>query len=579
MDSPRDTDRPIVEDGRADDTARDLRDVLRGLVVSDGGREDVSLREIASAAGGSERLIPELLAALEHDATAVRIGAAWALCALADEQPKATGYLTERIAERVDDGDEPFEVGQVLSYLRGRYPGRVADTLDAAAAEGALEGDRPPADARWTGPARADGGTPDDRVRTDGGTAAADPASDSGPRGKRIETDGGVPASTVADLGDGRQVVRPSGDGPEVHQRPARPPEPAHPGETPTGPGHAPPEDHPTHPDFDGETPDAGTGETRPVGRTETGGRTRPDTATEPETDHTGPSIPDDRPETPETFASVAALSRYDQLSAVAEGTEKRYATGYRCRAVADDEVSGVAVRLFDRPEEGDRLAFREALDERLARWQALADGDHVVDVAEWGQQPRPWVATQPIDASLAERDRPPIDEALRQAVALAEALAHCHRHGAVHAGLDPRNVVFPGDGLEGLDRPILDNVGLMHAFRSHFEPSSYLDPRFAAPEYYDSDFGSVDTATDVYGLGAVCYSLFTGRPPFDGSYEEVRRAVLEESPVPPSAVIDAVPEAIDEVIAKALAKRKLTRYESVAAVLADLKRVADRDG
>jgi serine/threonine protein kinase len=118
-----------------------------------------------------------------------------------------------------------------------------------------------------------------------------------------------------------------------------------------------------------------------------------------------------------------------------------------------------------------------------------------------------------------------------------------------------------------------------MHAFRSHFEPSSYLDPRFAAPEYYDSDFGSVDTATDVYGLGAVCYSLFTGRPPFDGSYEEVRRAVLEESPVPPSAVVDAVPEAIDEVIAKALAKRKLTRYESVAAVLADLKRVADRDG
>ena len=164
------------------------------------------------------------------------------------------------------------------------------------------------------------------------------------------------------------------------------------------------------------------------------------------------------------------------------------------------------------------------------------------------------------------------------QAVALADALGHCHRHGAVHGGLDPKSVVYPGDGLTGLDEPILDNPGLMGVFRRYFEPADYLDPRFAAPEYFDDDFGAVDTATDVYGLGAVCYFLLTGRPPFDGSYGAVRRGVLSESPDAPSSVVDAAPADADSVLAKALAKRKLKRYDSVEAFAADLRRVRDRD-
>lgn len=323
-------------------------------------------------------------------------------------------------------------------------------------------------------------------------------------------------------------------------------------------------------------------------GRTDTpevtGGPTTTDSPAEPDgsapADPAGPPVTEDdyRPETPETFASIAALSDFDRLSAVARGVEERYATGYRCRAAVDDDERGVAARLFDRPEESDRLDFRAALSDALGRWEALGDGDRVVAVVDWGERPRPWVATQPVDASLADRGRPPVDRAVDQAVALADALGHCHRHGAVHGGLDPKSVVYPGDGLTGLDEPILDNPGLMGVFRRYFEPADYLDPRFAAPEYFDDDFGAVDTATDVYGLGAVCYFLLTGRPPFDGSYGAVRRGVLSESPDAPSSVVDAAPADADSVLAKALAKRKLKRYDSVEAFAADLRRVRDRD-
>jgi len=136
MDSERNADPSIL--GSESECDRDLRDVLRHLVVVEGDRGEASLSAVAEAAGRNDRLVPELLVALEDDATAVRVGAAWTLCALADDQPAAVEYLATRLTDRVDDG--PFEVGQVFSYLRGRYPGRVADAVDVAVEEPAASG-------------------------------------------------------------------------------------------------------------------------------------------------------------------------------------------------------------------------------------------------------------------------------------------------------------------------------------------------------------------------------------------------------------------------------------------------------
>ncbi|QPV64642.1 hypothetical protein I7X12_08555 [Halosimplex litoreum] len=550
MDSRGSAGRPVTVEGGGGAADRDVRDVLVGLVVGDGAGTDESLRAVARAAGGSDRLVPELLSALGDDATAVRIGAAWTLCALADDQPAAVGYLAEQLAAWSDreGGAEPFEVGQVLSYLRGSYPGRVADAVDSAAALGALDAD---------GGQRGGDGRPRDGRSTPGASPDPTGTASDGPPAERVETDGGVGETAVADLGDGRRIVRPSNRRGGVHQRPVDPDGPPR----RDSPPEAVPETHPTHPEFDEN-------DAKPA-------RRGPETPTEPTgTDERTPTIGTDAPETPETFAAIGALSTFDSLSAVAEGCEDRFATGYRCRAVDEDEERGVATRLFERPDECDRLDFAADLTKRLSRWRALADGERVVDLFEWGDRPRPWVATQPVDESLADRDRPPVDEALAQAEQLADAVAHCHRHGTVHAGIDPRSVVFRGDALTGLERPMLDNVGLMHAFREYFQPANYLDPRFAAPEYFDTDFGRVDAATDVYGLGATCYYLFTGHPPYSGTYCEIREGVLDGRPPAPSAVGDAVPEELDSVLGKAMAREKMKRYDAVEGFRNDLDAV-----
>jgi serine/threonine protein kinase len=90
------------------------------------------------------------------------------------------------------------------------------------------------------------------------------------------------------------------------------------------------------------------------------------------------------------------------------------------------------------------------------------------------------------------------------------------------------------------------------------------MSPQHAAPEQFDTDqYGPTDNVTDVYQLAAVFYELFTGRPPFEGQTFEVINRIQSEQPAPPSEVAD-VPEALDEVLLRALATEKLDRYEHV---------------
>ncbi|MFC6755786.1 hypothetical protein ACFQER_02550 [Halomicroarcula sp. GCM10025894] len=113
--------------------------------------------------------------------------------------------------------------------------------------------------------------------------------------------------------------------------------------------------------------------------------------------------------------------------------------------------------------------------------------------------------------------------------------------------------------------------------YRHQFDPAQFLDPRYAAPEYYQRRFGRIDHATDIYGLGAVCYRLFTGEPPYTGAFEAVRDEVLSSGPPDPSAVAD-VPPAVDDIVGKAMARRKLARYETAAHLRQELRSLRGDD-
>jgi hypothetical protein len=279
--------------------------------------------------------------------------------------------------------------------------------------------------------------------------------------------------------------------------------------------------------------------------------------------------------------STIADQSRFDELYIRGERSRGRYATTYEALVGVGGEQRAVALRLLHQPDPRDVIpTFARDLADQLGRWEAASDHESVVTVFDWGVEARAWVATELFEELLVERDRPPVSVAFEYAIALADAVSHLHQNDVIHGGIDPQTVAFPAEQFDEADdvdaQPLLNNVGLINVFRYYFEPADCLDPRFAAPEYYDDRFGRVDHATDIYQLGAVCYLLFTGRPLFSGEFETIRERVLTHRPSPPSTVADEVPPKLDEILAKTTAKQKLRRYETVEQFRSELASLAE---
>lgn len=470
-----------------------------------------SLRAVLDEQSGGRRRLPRLLGRLDAAEQAVRIGAAWTICHVAAAHPDTVGYLTRRLADRVEAEDRSTEAELVFEYVAAEYPEAVDEELAAMESEAA---DRPRYWSIEGSLARANYHHPERGNRDVGRTRLAGEGQD--PGGRQVYTDDG-------DEHDRLDRRKDDADAADGHR------------------------DDETDDGEDESDPPGDAGESD-----ESGGAWQP----------------------ADDLSSLDYGSRFDQLTVLAKRRRGRYADVYRTLGVIDGEELPVGLSLYHRPTD-DRAGFAAALDERLGRWAGVSGHDSVVDVHDWGVEPVPWAATEYMGYRLGERDRLPLDDALWNAERLAEALTHLHENGVVHGGLDPGNVVYSGTAIDEDERqpPLLDNVGLLHVVREHFDPTKRLDPRYAAPEYFDRRFGRIDHATDVYHLGAVLYLLFTGRPPYEGEYGRIRRRVLSD-PVPrPTDVVD-VPAVVDDVVTKAMTRQKLRRYETVAHVRQDLRGV-----
>lgn len=282
-----------------------------------------------------------------------------------------------------------------------------------------------------------------------------------------------------------------------------------------------------------------------------------------------------ERAATDAAIEDITAESRFDKLTIVAPGIDGRYTTIFRTRAVHGNSEDGIAINLFRVPDENTEQ-FTADVAGKLENWSAIADNDAIVTLYDWSTSPSPWMATDYTVQTLYDRIDMSLDEALRDALRLARTISYAHQRGVIHTGIDPYNVVYADGFMQNREQLLVKNFGLMDAMRQYFEPSTLLDPRYAAPEYYDRNYGEIDHATDIYHLGTVIYKLLTGRPPYEGDYNEVRSSVLNSHPPSPSELNPEIPDALDDVIRKAMAKQKLTRYETVTQLVNDLERVTE---
>ena len=157
---------------------------------------------------------------------------------------------------------------------------------------------------------------------------------------------------------------------------------------------------------------------------------------------------------------------------------------------------------------------------------------------------------------------------ALNVLAQVAGALDAAHAHGLVHRDVKPANV------LVDVDRAYLGDFGLTKRFDATGGMTGVgqivgtVD--YLAPEQIDS--GRVDGRTDVYALGCVVYECLAGRPPHAKDSDiAVLFAHVREEPVPLSTLVEGLPDSVDDVLGKALAKNVEDRYTSCREFIFDL--------
>jgi serine/threonine protein kinase len=225
-------------------------------------------------------------------------------------------------------------------------------------------------------------------------------------------------------------------------------------------------------------------------------------------------------------------------------------------------------------------LANHEAVArfEREARAAVRIKSEHVARVLDVGHLPNgaPYMVMEFLDGGdlsswLKQRGPLSVEQSLDFVLQACVAVADAHALGIIHRDLKPANLfcVRRSDGqlnIKVLDFGISKINDLNASGMSVTKTSSMMgSPQYMSPEQMRSS-KNVDVRTDIWALGVVLFELIVGRPPFvaDSVTELAIKIAMEPSPHM-SALRSDVPEGLDKVILKCLAKVLNERYQNVA--------------
>ena len=180
----------------------------------------------------------------------------------------------------------------------------------------------------------------------------------------------------------------------------------------------------------------------------------------------------------------------------------------------------------------------------------------------------------------------------------VCQAIAYAHSRGVIHRDLKPENVALDNFGQVivldwGLAKLVEDGeLSLQLNEESQMHDSALAQtmageiigtPMYMAPEQAAGDLDSVDERTDVYGLGAILFTILTGNPPHANSasgsgakgstLKEILQAIKDSHPPKARDFADCVPRELEKICLKAMASKPFMRYESATELAESVER------
>ena len=217
---------------------------------------------------------------------------------------------------------------------------------------------------------------------------------------------------------------------------------------------------------------------------------------------------------------------------------------------------------------------------EREAKALAQLSHPNIVHVHDYGEyEGEPYLVMEYLPGGVLKSKlgtAMPWREAVRLLLPIAQALAYAHEHNIVHRDVKPSNILLTEKG-----QPMLSDFGIAKILES--EQTAGLTttgmgvgtPEYMAPEQWTGQAGPL---ADLYSLGVVLYELVTGRKPYSADTPAAIMLKQANDPLPrPGQFAPDLPDGVEKVLFKALAKAPEDRYQNMGEFAAALEGLASR--
>jgi len=166
-----------------------------------------------------------------------------------------------------------------------------------------------------------------------------------------------------------------------------------------------------------------------------------------------------------------------------------------------------------------------------------------------------------------------PVDQVLDIAAQVAQGLAYAHEHDIVHRDIKPSNIMVIRDG-----HVKITDFGIARMASSLVRTQTGMvlgSPKYMSPEQVIGK--AIDQRSDIFSLGVMFYEMLTGQTPFKGeNINAIMYQTLNTIPSPPNTLNPSVPEMVNFIVAKALAKGVDDRYQNAKDFADDLRACRD---
>ncbi len=186
------------------------------------------------------------------------------------------------------------------------------------------------------------------------------------------------------------------------------------------------------------------------------------------------------------------------------------------------------------------------------------------------------WFGARTLETELSEEGKLPLDRVAALMEQICGALEYAHSRGVIHRNVKPSNIVLDQNGSVYItDFGIAAGINTLQGESTRLTRETLGTAEYMSPEQI-TGYKRIDHRADIYSVGVMAYEMLTSHTPFERDTEfAVKAAQVNEPPPSLRLLCQVIPQPVEDVVLKALAKNPDDRYQNATDLSRDFRRAA----